>query len=60
MKIKEDVKGKINSWKAIDLESEIQIQSALNNSNETYTFMCLAEPAVSGSAITVLKFRYEI
>ena len=41
MKIKEDVKGKINSWKAIDLESEIQIQSALNNSNETYTFMCL-------------------
>ena len=37
--------------------SEIYIWSAPNNSNETYTFMCLGR---AGSAKTALKFKYEI
>ena len=41
-------------------ESEIYIQSAPNNSKETYTFNVWAEPAVLGSAKTALKFKYEI
>ena len=35
--------------------------SAPNNSNETYTFMCLSrDPEVLGSAKTALEFEYEI
>ena len=39
---------------------DIHIQSAPNNSNETYTFMCLGRAAVLGSTKTALKFKYEI
>ena len=39
--------------------AEIYIQSAPNNSSETYTFMCWAEWAILGSAKTALKFKYE-
>ena len=38
----------------IELNSEIYIQSATNNSNETYTFMSLGR---SGCAKTALKFK---
>ena len=37
-----------------------RLQSAPNNSNETYTFMCRAEPVIFVSAKTALKFKYEI
>ena len=39
---------------------EIYIQSAPNNSNETYTSVCLGRPGRYGSAKTALKFKYEI
>ena len=40
--------------------SEIYIQSAPNNSNETYTLMSWAELAAFGGTKTALKFKYDI
>ena len=50
----------INNTKKNASKPEIYIESAPNNSNETYTFMCLGELDVLVSAKTTLKFKYEI
>ena len=47
-------KVKLIFIKNFELNAEIYIQSAPNNSNETYILMCL------GSARTASKFKYEI
>ena len=41
-------------------QTEIYIQSAPNNSNETYTFMGLGRAGRFGRAKTALELKYEI
>ena len=41
-------------------KAEIYIQSAPNNSNETYTFKGLGRAGRFGRAKTALKFKFEI
>ena len=61
------IKGQIRSKPAIVPYASvgpefrgIHIKGAPNNSNETYTFMCLGSVDRSGSAKTALKFKSEI
>ena len=49
----------INQLK-IEPEIYIYISSAPNNSNETYTFMCMSRASRFASDKTALKLKYEI
>ena len=54
MKTQREVQG---NYQTCYPRPEIYIQSALNNSNETHTFICLGR---SGNAKNALKFKYVI